>query len=101
MLKFLSNFVLIICSLCFTLIYPIESSAADRDIIILHTNDIHCGVKDNLGMAKLAWLKSSLQGENYSVVLIDAGDAIQGAPIGRLSNGLAMIKIMNKVGYDF
>lgn len=100
-LKLFSKVVLVIWTLCLILINPIESRAANKDIIILHTNDIHCGVKDNLGMSKAAWLKDSLKAENRNVILIDAGDAIQGAPIGRLSNGQAMVSIMNKVGYDF
>ena len=35
------------------------------------------------------------------VTLVDAGDAIQGAPIGTLSDGGYIIDIMNEVGYDF
>ena len=36
-------------------------------------------------------------GKNY---LIDAGDAIQGAPIGAISNGAEIIRMMNRLGYD-
>ena len=32
---------------------------------------------------------------------MDAGDAIQGAPLGKLSTGEAVVNIMNAVGYDF
>ena len=32
---------------------------------------------------------------------VDAGDAIQGAPIGKLSTGEAITNIMNEIGYDF
>ena len=35
------------------------------------------------------------------MTLVDAGDAIQGAPIGTISDGGYIIEIMNKVGYDF
>ena len=40
--------------------------------------------------------------EVYSpyVTLVDAGDAVQGAPIGTLSDGEYLIDIMNKIGYD-
>ncbi|MBO5606080.1 MAG: hypothetical protein J5915_11945, partial [Acidaminococcaceae bacterium] len=59
--------------------------AAGSEIIILHTNDTHCGVTDNLGFAKVAQLKKDLRKEGGPVLLVDAGDAIQGAPIGKLS----------------
>ncbi len=42
-----------------------------------------------------------MQAQTPYVTLIDAGDAIQGAPIGTLSDGGYLIDIMNKVGYDF
>ena len=80
---------------------PITGQAAERDIILLHTNDIHCAVNDGLGLARVGWLKQELKKENPNVILIDAGDAIQGAPVGRLSKGNSMITIMNAVGYDF
>ena len=35
------------------------------------------------------------------MALVDAGDAIQGAPIGTLSEGGDIVSIMNQVGYDF
>ena len=75
--------------------------AAGAEIIILHTNDTHCGVTDNLGFAKVAQLKKDLRKEGGPVLLVDAGDAIQGAPIGKLSQGESIVRIMNAVGYDF
>ncbi len=73
---------------------------AAKDIIILHTNDIHCGVEDNIGMAALAEYKNELSKNNH-VLLVDSGDAVQGAPLGKLSEGQSIINIMNAVGYDF
>jgi 2',3'-cyclic-nucleotide 2'-phosphodiesterase (5'-nucleotidase family) len=35
-----------------------------------------------------------------NVTLVDAGDALQGAPIGTLSGGKYLVDIMNEVGYD-
>ena len=34
-------------------------------------------------------------------MLVDAGDAVQGTPLGKLSNGESIVKIMNAAGYDF
>lgn len=74
--------------------------ANDKDIVILFTNDVHCGVDDNIGYAGLAEYKSRVSQDNY-VILADAGDFSQGAPIGTLSKGQYLIDIMKKVGYDF
>ena len=71
------------------------------EIVVLHTNDIHCGVAQNLHIAQLAQYKHDLMKENPNVLLVDAGDAIQGEPLGSLTEGAAIIRIMNSVGYDF
>ncbi len=34
-------------------------------------------------------------------MLVDAGDAVQGTPLGKLSNGESIVSIMNAAGYDF
>lgn len=75
--------------------------AADQDIVVLYTNDVHCGVDDNIGYAGLALYKKEMQAKTPYVTLVDAGDAIQGAPIGTLSEGGYIVDIMNRVGYDF
>ena len=54
-----------------------------EDIKIIHTNDVHCGVQDSIG---------------YDGLMLC--DHIQGGTIGLISNGLAIIDIMNKIGYD-
>lgn len=72
--------------------------AADGDTVILYTNDIHCAVDD---YAVLSAYKAQLETEGSSVVLVDAGDAIQGEIIGLLTEGAAIVDIMNAVGYDY
>lgn len=76
------------------------AAAAEQDIIVLYTNDVHCGVDDNIGYAGLALYKKEMLQQTPYVTLVDAGDAIQGAPIGTLSDGGYLVDIMNKVGYD-
>ena len=71
------------------------------EVVVLHTNDIHCGVAQNLHIAQLAQYKHDLMKKNPNVLLVDAGDAIQGEPLGSLTEGAAIIRIMNSVGYDF
>jgi 2',3'-cyclic-nucleotide 2'-phosphodiesterase (5'-nucleotidase family) len=90
-----------VLTLLITLLIPVAVLAAGKEIIILHTNDIHCGITDNLGIDKVAQYKKDLKKQGHPVALVDAGDAIQGAPIGKLSKGESIIKIMNAVGYDF
>ena len=67
---------------------------------IVYTNDVHCGVDDNLGYAGVKSVVTTLEGLGYDVFLVDCGDAIQGGPIGTFSDGEFIIDIMNYVGYD-
>ena len=71
-----------------------------NDIIILHTNDVHCGVQDIIGYDGLMLYKKQLQKKYNNVILVDAGDHIQGGTIGQITNGEAIINIMNKLEYE-
>lgn len=84
-----------------TMAAPLYAWAADKEIVILHTNDMHCGVNDNLGLATVAQMKQNALQKTPYVALVDAGDAVQGAPIGKLSRGEAVVRMMNAAGYDF
>lgn len=72
----------------------------DPQITILYTNDIHCGINDNLGFATVATIKGALEAAGRNVILVDNGDAVQGDTIGTLSKGEYIVDIMNQVGYD-
>lgn len=76
-----------------------EALAAQKDIVVLYTNDVHCGIDNNLGYAGLASYKAEMEKDNY-VTLVDSGDAIQGDVIGTVSRGEYVVDIMNEVGYD-
>lgn len=78
--------------------------AADEkadNIVVLYTNDVHCGVDDSIGYAGLAAYKAEMEAANEHVVLVDCGDAVQGDVIGTLSKGEYLVDIMNEVGYDY
>ena len=78
-------------------------AAADAPIVIVHTNDVHCAVDDNLGYAKLVDYVETMR-STYgadSVTLVDAGDAVQGKAMGTLTDGEYLVDIMNECGYDF
>ena len=71
-----------------------------NDIVILFTNDVHCGVDEKIGYAGLAAYRDSLKTITPNVLLADMGDAVQGNFWGTLSRGGFIVKLMNKVGYD-
>lgn len=84
--------------------YGVNAGAEEENkgIVILHTNDVHCGVYADdytLGAADLAAYKVRLESEGYDVILVDAGDFVQGGVIGTLSEGKYPLQIMNKLGY--
>ncbi len=79
-------------------IVSISASAEGADTVILYTNDVHCAIDD---YAVLAAYKAQLEAEGNNVVVVDAGDAIQGEVIGSLTQGEAIVDIMNAVGYDY
>ena len=70
------------------------------ETVILFTNDVHCGIENGWGYAGLAALKKNYEEAGVNTLLVDAGDHVQGGPIGTLSRGQYIIDIMNFVGYD-
>lgn len=69
-------------------------------VAVLFTNDVHCYYDRDIGYDGLMLYKKELEQRYAHVVLVDAGDAIQGAPLGAISGGEAPIRLMNAVGYD-
>lgn len=67
------------------------AAAPDDEIVIIHTNDVHCGYEAYDKVATLA---------KDADLLVDAGDAIQGGVIGTLSKGEYIVDIMNYLEYD-
>ncbi len=73
------------------------------NLTIVHTNDIHGRVEGDdsiIGFPRLASYIKELKAENPNVLVIDAGDAIHGTTLVNLSQGEAMINLMNAVNYD-
>lgn len=77
-----------------------DNSVQD-DIVILYTNDVHCGIDTEIGYAGVSAYKKNWEEKTDYVTLVDAGDAIQGDFIGAVSKGEYIVDIMNQVGYDF
>lgn len=67
-------------------------------IVILYENDVHCAVE---GYARLAGQRDAeLQCTPY-VSVVSSGDFAQGNTVGSLTEGEAVVRIMNTVGYDY
>ena len=77
-----------------------EPAGEENDIVILHTNDVHCGIEEGLTYAGVAAYAREMEGQygENRVTLVDAGDAVQGGPIGTLTRGEYLVDIMNQVG---
>lgn len=70
------------------------------DIVILYTNDVHCGIDTNVGYAGVEAYRKEMEAAGYTVILVDSGDAVQGESIGILSKGESIMDIMNALDYD-
>ena len=71
--------------------------------VILHTNDVHGYVEASdscLGMEAVSQLRKDYEKQGYDVLLIDAGDMLQGNSYASFSQGKSLVAIMNAVGYD-
>ena len=73
------------------------------DVTILYTNDVHTYI-DNKSpkptYAAIAALKKSIEDTGRDVLLVDAGDHIQGTAYGSMEDGATIIELMNEAGYD-
>ena len=74
--------------------------APAEDIVILYTNDVHTYIDGELNYAVIAAVKAQLQKEYPNVLLVDAGDHIQGTAFGSMDKGETIIALMNAAGYD-
>jgi len=73
------------------------------DVTILYTNDVHTYIdkqSPKLTYAAIADLKQSYQNVGKDVLLVDAGDHVQGTAYGSMDEGASIIKLMNAAGYD-
>lgn len=86
-------------SLCVPAMAADETSGegAANDVVVLHTNDVHGAIGS---YAKVAALKAQYEAEGTDVILVDAGDFIQGDPTVSISQGANAVELMNMVGYD-
>lgn len=97
--------VMMLIAMQFTFAFAAEDSEAEipepmlGKIVILHTNDVHSRVDDNLGYASVKAWKDYYEADGGTVIVLEAGDVLHGLPIANLGQGENIVDIMNEVGY--
>ena len=94
----------ILCSVLLIVLLSIPVSAANaeksNDIVILYTNDTHAYIDGPLSFDTIGALKKELEKQYRYVLLVDAGDHLQGTAFGSMDQGASVLQLMNKAGYD-
>ncbi len=73
-----------------------QEDTSESSVTILYTNDIHTYIDGDLTYSLVAGYRDTLE----NVLLVDAGDHLQGTAYGGMDNGETIIEIMNAAGYD-
>ena len=93
-----------LCSVMLIAILCVPVSALDEgksnDIVILYINDAHANLDRPLSYDTIGAIKKQLEKEYRYVLLVDAGDHLQGTEFGSLDKGATIVQLMNKVGFD-
>ena len=81
-----------------------DAARKDNTLVILHTNDTHSQIdptRKNLGgvMRRMAAI-DSIRRHNENVMLVDAGDAVQGTLYFYLYGGRVEQEVLNIMGLD-
>ena len=82
-----------------------EETGLTKDIVVLFTSDVHCGIDQGFGYAGLAAVRDTLE-ETSHVLLVDNGDTIQGTLVAQYAINLKpdeenpMITALDYIGYD-
>ena len=112
MKKFLILFFVIVAVAAAVLLSKGEEKRKipEKDIVVIYTNDIHTYIKNrdindekkakNLSYSALSALKEEVAAQGKEVILVDAGDHIQGTAYGDMDKGATIIQMMNETGYD-
>ena len=68
------------------------------DIVILYENDVHGAIE---GYPLMAAMRDQMMSLTPHVVVVSCGDFLSGTPLGSVSRGRYLIRMMNAVGYDY
>lgn len=76
--------------------YAVPADVAGK-AVILHSNDVHGAIE---GYAKMGTLKAMFEAAGADVIVVDAGDYIQGETYVSVSQGESAVELMNMAGYQ-
>ena len=83
-----------VCSVC-------GDKLADKgEIVIYYTNDVHTYIDGSLSYDNIADLKAQTAKVADGVLLVDAGDHVQGTAYGSMDKGKTIIELMSAADYD-
>ena len=77
-----------------------EAAEPAEDVVILYTNDVHTYIDGPLSYDVIGGLKTQMEEVYGNVLLVDAGDAVQGTAFGSMDKGQTIVNLMNAAGYD-
>ncbi len=87
--------------LLLTLAVPVLGAAdAGKETVILYTNDVHGYIAEPVGYAAVAALKKQYEAQGKNVILVDAGDFMQGTVYASMDEGKTIVRLMKEAGYD-
>ena len=73
---------------------------AEDCITVFFTTDVHGNIDGDLSYAEIAEMKDTIEEAGEQVLLLDAGDHLQGTVYGKLDEGETLVQLMNAAGYD-
>lgn len=88
--------IFLVLSLFLSLLPMSVMASETEEITLLYTNDVHTYIDREITYSKVATLKDTYE----NVLLLDAGDHIQGTAYGSMDKGETIIELMNATGYD-
>lgn len=93
----------ILLALWFALALPFFAAAAEKSLVVIHTNDFHGHIteeNESAGAARIAAFVQNARATNEGVLVLNAGDAISGTPVSSMFKGAPIFEVLNMVGYD-
>ena len=88
------------------LIFFIPRAVSAEEVIIFHTNDMHCRISESddggksIGLAEMVAAVKAVKSQNQNTFWFDAGDAFQGLPKINVSRGENLVAFLNAAGID-
>ena len=106
MKRLLKGTLTLVMLLMFVLLPKSEASNGTAELVIFHTNDMHARVSskdDNgqsIGLAEISAAIMAVERKNPVTLWFDAGDTLHGTPRINVSQGEAMVKLLNETTLD-